>query len=112
MTSNKLKNAWISNDTTTLSGNYSLINEGTTQLKKSTNIGVSGVSGNQLVVYGDINYTGNLLKNGVSDTVSLSGTNNFTGSNTFNNLTYSNISSSVAITNYDFSNPSFFSRDV
>ena len=107
MTTNKLKNAWISNDSTTLTGNYSLINEGTTQLKQSTNIGISGITGNQLNVYGDINYTGNLLKNGVSDSVSLSGTNNFTGTNTFNNLTYSNISSSIAITNYDFSNPTY-----
>jgi len=47
-----------------------------------------------------------------SNTVSLSGTNNWTGQNTFSKLTYSNITSSIAITNYNFSTPAYSANTV
>ena len=42
---------------------------------------------------------------------SLSGTNNWVGQNTFSKLTYSNVSSSISITNYDFANPLYPTPD-
>ena len=99
---NKFKNAWISNDTG-LTGGVSLINSGKSIFKDTVNIGLTGATGQQLTVNGDINYTGNLLKNGTVDTVSISGTNTFTGQNTFSNLTFNNISSNIPVNNYNFS---------
>jgi hypothetical protein len=102
MSINKFKNAWISNDTG-LTGGVSLINSGKSIFKDTVSIGLIGATGQQLTVNGDINYTGNLLKNGTVDTVSLSGTNNFTGQNTFSNLTFNNVSSNISVNNYNFS---------
>ena len=102
MSINKLKNLWISNDTG-LTGNVSLINSGKSIFKDTVNVGVTGATGQQLVVYGDINYSGNLLKNGTIDIASLSGNNNFSGLNTFSNFTFQNISSNITVNNYNFS---------
>ena len=102
MSINKLTNAWISNDTS-LNGGVSLINSGKSTFKDTVSIGLAGATGQQLTVNGDINYTGNLLKNGTVDTVSISGTNNFTGQNTFSNLTFNNVSSNISVNNYNFS---------
>ena len=102
MSINKFKNAWISNDSS-LNGGVSLINSGKSTFKDTVSIGLTGATGQQLTVNGDINYTGNLLKNGIVDTVSISGTNNFTGQNTFSNLTFNNVSSNIPVNNYNFS---------
>ena len=94
---NKFKNAWISNDTG-LTGGVSLINSGKSIFKDTVSIGLTGATGQQLTVNGDINYTGNLLKNGTVDTVSISGTNNFTGQNTFTTQSPNDKTTKVATT--------------
>jgi hypothetical protein len=103
-TINKLKNTWISNDTTNLQGTYnkvSILNEGKTELKNDTLINTKLAinknidSGNdyKLDVAGNINFTGNLYKNNTlfSSGISLAdvqtNANTFTNTNTFNNST-------------------------
>ena len=98
---NKLKNTWISNDTTNLQGTYnkvSILNEGKTELKNDTLINTKLAinknidSGNdyKLDVAGNINFTGNLYQNNTlfSSGISLAdiqaNANVWTSTNTFN----------------------------
>jgi hypothetical protein len=75
-TVNKLKNIWVSNDTTNLDGTYnkvSILNEGKTELKGDTlintklaiNKNIDSVNDYKLDVGGNVNFTGNLYKNSV-----------------------------------------------
>jgi len=104
-TVNKLKNAWLSNDTTNLDGTYgkvSILNEGKTELKGDTlintklaiNKNIDSTNDYKLDVSGNVNFTGNLYKNGALFTSGITqayadgkyaiinGSNNFTGTNT------------------------------
>jgi hypothetical protein len=77
-TVNKLKNIWLSNDTTNLDGSYnkvSLLNYGSTQLqdtiiktKLSINKNFDSVNDYKLDVSGNINFTGSLYQNGTAFT--------------------------------------------
>ena len=104
MSVNKLKNIWISNDTTNLDGSYnkvSILNEGKTELKSDTlintklaiNKNIDTVNDYKLDVNGNINFTGNLYKNNAifNSGISLSdvqgNANSFTNTNTFNSST-------------------------
>jgi hypothetical protein len=104
MSVNKLKNIWVSNDTTYLQGTYnkvSILNEGKTELKGDTlintklaiNKNIDSVNDYKLDVSGDINFNGNLYKNNAifSSGISLAdvqgNANTFTNANTFNNST-------------------------
>ena len=105
---NKLKNTWVSNDTTNLQGTYSkvsILNEGKTELKGDTlinsklaiNKNIDSVNDYKLDVSGNVNFTGSLYQNGALFTSGitqafadgrysqLAGANTFTGSNTFSN---------------------------
>ena len=106
---NKLKNTWISNDTTNLQGTYnkvSILNEGKTELKGDTlintklaiNKNIDSVNDYKLDVNGNINFSGSLYQNnalftsGITQAFAdgrysqLAGANSFTGSsNTFSN---------------------------
>jgi hypothetical protein len=102
MSINKLKNTWISNDTTNLQGTYnkvSILNEGKTELKGDTlvnsklaiNKNIDSVNDYKLDVGGNVNFTGNLYKNGTVFTSGISladvqaNANTFTNTNTFQN---------------------------
>jgi len=76
MSVNKLKNIWVSNDTTNLdgtNGKVSILNEGKTELQKDTlintklaiNKNIDSVNDYKLDVGGNVNFTGNLYKNSV-----------------------------------------------
>ncbi|NBP15938.1 hypothetical protein EBU95_16365, partial [bacterium] len=105
---NKLKNTWVSNDTTNLQGTYSkvsILNEGKSELKGDTlinsklaiNKNIDSVNDYKLDVSGNVNFTGSLYQNGALFTSGitqafadgrysqLAGANTFTGSNTFSN---------------------------
>jgi hypothetical protein len=94
-TVNKLKNIWLSNDTTNLDGSYnkvSLLNYGSTQLqdtiiktKLSINKNFDSVNDYKLDVSGNINFTGSLYQNGSAFTSGISLSDVQTNANTFTN---------------------------
>ena len=108
MSINKLKNVWLSDDTTNLDGTYnkvSLLNYGKTELQKDTiintklaiNKNIDSNNDYKLDVSGNINYTGSLYQNnalftsGITQAFAdgrygqLAVANTFTEQNTFNN---------------------------
>ena len=106
MSVNKLKNIWISNDTTNLQGTYSkvsMLNAGKTELQDDTlintklaiNKNIDTVNDYKLDVNGNINFIGNLYKNNTlfSSGISLAdiqaNQNNFTNNFTIDNRTVS-----------------------
>jgi rRNA processing protein Krr1/Pno1 len=99
---NKLKNIWVSNDSTNLQGTYSkvsILNEGKTELKGDTlintklaiNKNVDSTNDYKLDVGGNINFTGNLYQNnalfqsGITLQQVQSNQNNFTNNFTVDN---------------------------
>jgi len=97
---NKLKNSWVSNDTTNLDGTYnkvSLLNEGKTEFKGDTlintklaiNKNIDSTNDYKLDVNGNVNFSGDLYKNGVlydASLATLNTTQTITGTKTMNNL--------------------------
>ena len=124
MSVNKLKNIWISNDTTNLDGTYgkvSILNEGKTELKSDTlinsklaiNKNIDTVNDYKLDVNGNINFSGNLYQNGYifNSGITLSdvqgNTNTFTQLNTFNRFFLKPTIISSNIINWTFNDNNF-----